>query len=175
MHKTLVLTLSGRDRPGLLEQVAVVVSGHGGSFADSRMVAVGGRIAGLQLVNLPEHGVPALLAGLRELAASLSDFAVDVADGAERVAPGARLTLELIGHDRPGIVREVTEVLARHGVSIEELETRCVPGSFAGGEMFEARARLHLPPGLPGERLRSLLAALAQEMMVDITLEDSHP
>jgi len=173
MHKTLVLTLRGQDRPGLLERLAQVVGGHEGSFAESRTVALGGRLAGLHLVNLPEHQVPGLIGGLRELSASVDDFVVEAAEGDRVAGTGQGLLLELIGLDRPGIVREVTQLLARHGVSIEELETRCVPGSFSGGEMFEARARLRLPPGLSGDRLRALLTALAQEMMVDITLEDS--
>ncbi len=173
MHKTLVLTLRGQDRPGLLERLANVVSSHGGSFAESRTVALGGRLAGLHLVSLPEHSVNALTAGLRELSESLEDFVVEVAIGDNASSTGQRLRLELVGNDRPGIVREVTQLLARHGVSIEEFDTRCVHGSFSGGEMFEARACLCLPAGLSGERLSTLLAALAQEMMVDITLEDS--
>ena len=173
MHKTLVLTLRGQDRPGLLERLATVVTGHGGSFAESRTVALGGRVAGLHLLSLPEQQLPGLLAALRELSAGSEDFVVEAADAGAVSGGGQRLRLELLGHDRPGIVREVTELLARLDVSIEEFETRCVSGSFSGGEMFEARARLCLPPALSDERLRALLAALAQEMMVDITLEDS--
>jgi glycine cleavage system regulatory protein len=172
MHKTLVLTLRGQDRPGLLERLSNVVSGHGGSFTETRTVALGGRIVGIHLVALPEQRAASLLANLKSLSDTVPDFVVEAADSAVAGGAGQRLRLELVGHDRPGIVHEVTQLLARHGVSIEEFETRCVHGSFAGGEMFEARARLCLPPTLDSERLRLLLAALAQEMMVDITLED---
>lgn len=175
MHKTLVLTLRGRDRPGLLERLAALVAAHEGSFTESRVVALGGRLAGLQLASLPAARVAGLLADLRVLSEQAGDFQVEAADGEVALGGGQALRLELVGHDRPGIVREVSQLLARQGVSIEEFETRCVPGSFSGGEMFEARARLRLPPGLAAEQLRALLAALAQEMMIDITLEDSHP
>jgi len=172
MFKTLVLTLRGRDQPGLLERLANVVSGHGGSFSESRTVVLGGRIVGLHLVALPAARVADLLAKLETLSTSLPDFVVDAADGDAAGTPGLRLRLDLVGHDRAGIVHEVTQLLARHAVSIEEFETRVVHGAFAGGEMFEASARLCLPAGLAPAQLRSLLAALAQEMMVDIALEE---
>ena len=172
MYKTLVLTLRGRDQGGLLERLANVVNGHGGSFSETRTVALGGRIVGLHVVALPAARVAALLANLETLSATLPDFVVEATDGDPVGGSGLRLRLDLVGHDRPGIVHEVTQLLARHAVSIEELETRVVHGAFAGGEMFEAGARLCLPPGLAPAQLRSLLAALAQEMMVDITLEE---
>ena len=42
------------------------------------------------------------------------------------------LALELIGPDRPGIVREVSPALAERGVGIEELATEVVSGSWSG-------------------------------------------
>ena len=175
MRTTLVLTVRGHDRPGLIEQLSTVVAAHAGSFAETRMIALGGRVAGLHLVSVPSAQAAALASALRALASTLPEFHVDVDSGVAPVAVGQRLRLELVGLDRPGIVREVTRLLARHGVSIDEFETRCVSGSFAGGELFEVHAHLVLPARLESERLRELLAALAQEMMVDITLEDGKP
>ena len=37
---------------------------------------------------------------------------------------GRHLKLSLVGHDRIGIVREVSQVLARHAVNVEDLTTR---------------------------------------------------
>ena len=39
--------------------------------------------------------------------------------------------------------------------------------------MFKARARLTLPDGLELEQLRRALEALANELMVDLSLEDN--
>ena len=53
--------------------------------------------------------------------------------------------LELVGHDHPGIVRDITQALAGRRVNIEELTTRVVSASFSGERMFEAEARLRVP------------------------------
>jgi glycine cleavage system regulatory protein len=79
--------------------------------------------------------------------------------------------VEAIGHDRPGIVREMTRVLADHGVNIEEFETRVSSASFSAEQMFHARARLAVPERVSDDRLRIALERLGNEMMVDITLE----
>ena len=62
----------------------------------------------------------------------------------------------LIGLDRPGIVRDVSGVLAAKNVSIVELESERVNGSFSGEAMFKARARLKLPSDLDLDELASI-------------------
>ena len=49
------------------------------------------------------------------------------------------LTLEVIGHDRPGIVSEITRVLAWFKINVEELETECGSAPISGEMMFQAR------------------------------------
>jgi glycine cleavage system regulatory protein len=91
---------------------------------------------------------------------------------------GARILfclLELVGLDRPGIIREISHVLAAQNVSIAELESERVNGSFSGEAMFKAKARLTLPDGLDVEELRRSLEALADELMVDLSLNESSP
>ena len=56
-------------------------------------------------------------------------------------------------------------------MNIEELTTRVVSGSFSGESLFEAEARLRVPADVPAEEVRHLLEMLANELMVDISLE----
>ena len=82
------------------------------------------------------------------------------------------LDLEVVGNDHPGIVRDISALLANLGVNVEELRTECVDAPHAGDRLFRATARL-LSPGsvAPGE-LRSRLEALASELMVDVQIRD---
>ena len=82
---------------------------------------------------------------------------------------GTTLRLELLGQDRPGIVRDISRVLAEQQVSITDFETERTSGSFSGEAMFKARALLQLPPGLDDHTLRQALEALANEWMVDLS------
>jgi glycine cleavage system regulatory protein len=82
------------------------------------------------------------------------------------------LKLELVGNDRPGIVRDISRVLAGCGVSIVELDTEIVSGAMSGGDLFQARALLQVPAALATDELRQMLEALANELMVDVALGD---
>ena len=92
-----------------------------------------------------------------------------------RRSPAALCEFELVGLDRPGIIRDISQVLAAQNVSIVELESERVSGSFSGEAMFKAKARLMLPKGLHVEELCRSLEALASELMVDLLLDDKPP
>jgi glycine cleavage system regulatory protein len=61
--------------------------------------------------------------------------------------------------------------LAGRRVNIEELTTRVVSASFSGERLFEAQARLRVPADIPEEQLRATLEILANELMVDLRLD----
>jgi glycine cleavage system regulatory protein len=170
MH--LVLTVIGRDRPGLVSAVSETIAAGGGNWLDTRMASLAGQFAGMLLVAIAPEKADALAASLRKLETQGLRFVIEKSDAPAPTA-GRYLQLELVGLDRPGIIRDISHVLAAQNVSIAELESECVSGSFSGEAMFKAKARLTLPDGLPLEDLRQSLEALAQELMVDLSLDDA--
>lgn len=171
MHTSLVLTVIGPDRPGLVEAIAAVIARHGANWEESRMAQLGGQFAGMLRVTAPEETQDALEDALAGLGSVGLKVTVARAAGAQAQVPKL-LHLNLVGQDRPGIVREIAEALARRGVSIESLETRCVSASMSGEMLFEAEAVLAVPPALAAEELRTALEALANELMVDLDLAE---
>lgn len=171
MITSLVLTVIGPDRPGLVEAIAKVVAAHEANWEESRMAQLAGQFAGMLRVTVAESRQAALEAALAGLAGVGLTVAVARADSAPAAAP-RHLHLGLVGQDRPGIVREIAEALARRGVSIESLETRCVSASMSGETLFEADAVLAVPAVLAADELRSALEALANELMVDLDLAE---
>jgi glycine cleavage system regulatory protein len=166
------LTVIGRDHPGLVAALAERVAAAGGNWLESRMARLAGQFAGILLVEAPEEGVERLLAALRALDAEGLRVTAERGQGDGPPPAAARpLTLELVGHDRPGIVRSIAGTLAAHGVNIEELETAVATGSFSGESLFRARARLQVPAALAAETLQAALEAIGHELMVDVTLE----
>jgi len=165
----LVLTLIGPDRPGLVEAVAERVTSHGGNWLESRMAHLAGHFAGLLHVELPDDRLRALEEALRELEGL--GLRVVVHGGTPPGAENRRtMRLEATGHDHPGIVRDISQVLVRHGVNIAELTTDRLSAPMAGGPLFVARARLEVPPGIDTDRLRRDLETIAHDLMVDLTL-----
>jgi glycine cleavage system regulatory protein len=169
------MTVVGPDRPGIVNLLSDRISAHGGNWLQSRMANLAGQFAGIVLLQLPSARVEALLAALHELEASglrivATRGAADAALQQER-----RLRLELIGHDRPGIVREISHELALRGVSIEELATDCISGSMSGESLVRATAQLKVPAQVETAELRRALEALANDLMVDLTLDETVP
>jgi glycine cleavage system regulatory protein len=169
---SLILTLVGPDRPGLVGLVSEQVAAHGGSWLESRLAQLAGQFAGIVLIEIADGKVEALTLALA--AACGDDLAIMVHPAPGSPLPPAQtvLMLDLLCQDRPGIVRDVTRVLAAAGVNIDELTTNILSGSFSGEQMFHAQARLRLPPAVSTEALRSDLEQLGAELMVDMTLTE---
>ena len=163
---SLILTVVGADRPGLVSALSQAVAARGGSWLESRMARLAGQFAGIVLVDAPEALLDDLPALEREGLRIVGQIAG--AAGSAAAEAGERLALEVVGNDRPGIVRDVTRILADSGVNIEELTTDVEAGSFTGGMLFRATALLRAPTAAAVEAAREGLETLGNELMVDI-------
>ncbi|MBL8529584.1 MAG: ACT domain-containing protein [Burkholderiales bacterium] len=172
MRTSLVLTVIGDDRPGLVSALSDTIAAWDGNWTETRMASLGGKFAGILLVTVPQAKADALIGALRGLEAQSLHLVIQRSNGAAP-AGGRLLVLDLIGQDRPGIVRDISHLLAEHGINIEELDTACVSGSFSGEALFKAQARLRVPRKMATAELRTLLEALANELMVDVSLDEA--
>jgi glycine cleavage system regulatory protein len=167
----LVLTLLGPDRPGLVELVAGVIARHQGNWLESRMTHLAGHFAGLLRAELPEGEVKAALS---ELAALEARGLKVIAESVPRSAPRAAdktMALELVGLDRPGLVREIAQLLATSGVNVEELTTNRTSAPMSGDMLFEAHAHVRVPADTDVAKLRAGLERLANDLVVEIRLD----
>ena len=175
------MTVIGADRPGLVQMVAARVADHGGNWLESRMCRLGGQFAGILRVEVAQQKRDELVNTLRTL--EVDGLRVIIhAEGAPGAptAPDAKLaggdragalaTVELIGHDRPGILRSVSSVFAAHGVNVEELSSERVNAPMDGGLLFQARATVFVPANVKLGAVRADLEKLAADLMVDLKL-----
>ncbi len=165
---SLVLTVIGDDRPGLVSAVSRQVEERGGSWQRSQMARLSGKFAGIALVEVPETAIAALEQSLGELAGlDVRVERIEHADAERDVVP---LHLHLLGQDRAGIVAEISAALAARGVGIDELSTDVREAPMAGGTLFEVEARLSIPRSTSLGDVRADLERLADELMVDLDL-----
>ncbi len=177
MRVPLVLTAIGADRPGIVAELAKLAAACDASWQESRMARVAGQFAGIVALEVPEERYEALEHALHALEAQ--GLRVTIGDAvAAQPAPTtgqSGIVLDLVGHDRDGIVRDVSAILARHAVSIEELETEIEDASMSGERLFRARAHLQLPAAADLDVLRTDLETIADELMVDLSLDSVRP
>jgi len=170
MQIPLVMTLIGPDRTGLVESVARAVAGHGGNWLESRMCRLGGEFAGILRIEIPEEKKSSLLAALQKIPGL--NVVVQPDPKPASATPGRQTKLEIVGHDRPGIVREITRALADAGVNVEEFSSECVSAPMSGETLFKAAARLQLPPGCNEGALKAGLEKIAGDLLVDISFAE---
>jgi glycine cleavage system regulatory protein len=169
MLATLVMTVIGADRPGLVQLVATRVADHGGNWLESRMCHLGGQFAGLLRVEVAAERVDELVGALHRLEKDGLRVLVHAEGvGAAAKAAGAVAIVEVVGQDRPGILRSVSGVFAAHGVNVEELSSERVSAPMGGGTLFQARATVLVPAAVSVAALRGDLENIAADLMVDV-------
>jgi glycine cleavage system regulatory protein len=173
MSTSLVLTVIGNDRSGIVESLSQTIADHDGSWMESRMARLAGKFAGVLRVSVPKANADALTTAL--LAEDSQGLSV-IVERAPVEPPGVAfraLDLQLVGQDRPGIVHEIAHAVAEVKGTIDEMNSRVVDATMSGETLFQAEAKLRVPAAVPLDELRGVLEALADELMVDITLDET--
>lgn len=169
-----VVTAFGPDRPGIVAAVTGVLVQHGANLADTAMTDLAGQFAMVLVIDVPdEEAAPALE---EALAAGTEGLGLTVAvrplaAGPAEVVPepeGTAWSVSLYGADQPGIVHRVTTVLAERRANIVDLTTRVIGTPDA--PVYVMLLQVALPAGSDAEELRSALAALADDLRVEVHL-----
>lgn len=156
----------GDDRPGLTRSLADAIVEAGGNWLESHFARLGGKFVGSVLVELSEEQFGQLESAAASMDASGFHVSLMPSSEAGRVI-GRELGFELVGRDRPGIVREVAAALASLDVNIEELESGTEAGAMSGEMLFRASARVQIPEGTSITQVREVLEQISGEIMVD--------
>ena len=166
MKSYLVMTVLGNDRPGLVSSLADTVASHGGNWLESRMARLAGQFAGIVRIECAPDTVDALIHELQ--IPGLTITAVRELED----EPAARRTLvvDVVGNDRPGIVRELSAAVANAGGNIEELTTGLESAPMSGHPMFRAHGIVSIPENTATEVLVAAIEKLGGDLTVDLSL-----
>lgn len=172
MNRSIVLTVVADDHPGIVEELSDVLATHGGNWTESSMMTLAGKFAGILLAHVPEDRVESFLQVLDSLEIGGIEIVAQRSETPPRPEGTREFSIELVGQDHPGIVYDITSVLARLGINVLELETTVQSASMSGESLFIAHARILVPETVSLEELRDEMEDLANELMVDIELEE---
>ena len=172
MQIPLVMTIIGPDRTGLVESVARTVAEHGGNWLESRMCRLGGEFAGILRIEIPSERKAPLLVALQDLQANGLQIVIRDDKPVSISAPSRNTKLEIVGGDRPGIVREITSALARANVNVEEFFSEVISAPMSGETLFKASVRLQLPENCDVAALKKDLEKIAADLLVDVSFAE---
>ena len=173
MQNPLVMTIMGKDRTGLVESLARLIADNGGNWLESRMCRLGGEFAGILRIHVPKDKEQMLVQALHALQ---SEGLAVIIRPDETISPAGQAkgaSLNLIGQDRPGIIFQISSVLANHNINVEELETQCFSAPMSGEMIFTAIARLQIPASCVMADVRKELEEIGGELMVDVSFTET--
>jgi len=173
MKETLVLTIVGADHPGIVNLISKTVSEHAGNWHESRMAHLAGQFAGLMRAQVPSNRYEDLRVALEALSSEGLHVTVvrDTAPEAVEDVDMQSLGLEVTGSDHSGIVRDITAVLAKHGVNVEELTTELSPAPMSSHTLFKASAKLNASKGLDLDELQDELESLSHDLIIELSVQ----
>ncbi len=129
------MTVLGADRPGLVSSPVATVASHGGNWLESRMTRLAGQFAGVARIKCATDVADALIRKLQ----TPGDPGLSI------LAVCRILVVDVVGHDRPGIVRELSAAVVNAGGSIEELTTSLESVPMSGHPIFRAHGIVSIP------------------------------
>lgn len=168
MKSYLIMTVLGSDRPGLVNSLADTVAQHGGNWLESRMARLAGQFAGIVRIECPSGNVEGLLAELKS--PGIQGLTVQaVRETVEEPVTRRTLIVDVVGNDRPGIVRELSAAIANAGGNVEELTTGLESAPMSGHPMFRARGVISIPENAETSVLTNAIEGLGGDLTVDIS------
>lgn len=162
------MTVLAADRPGLVSILSETIAMHGGNWQESRMAHLAGQFAGILRVECP----PTRSAELLESLAKLEDQGISVLtrrEATEVPAPRETLALDVVGNDRPGIIRALSAAITTAGANVEDLVTSLESAPMSGHPIFHATGRVSLARDRDLAGLISAIEGLGPDLSVSIT------
>jgi glycine cleavage system regulatory protein len=168
MQTSIVMTVLGKDRPGLVNALAHTVASRGGNWLESRMARLAGQFAGIVRIECPAEAVDFLITDLQD-PEQFGLTILAVREEAEVVQSSRTLIVDVLGNDRPGIVRELSAAIARAGGNIEELTTGLESAPMSGHPMFRAHGIISIPENIESSALTAAIENLGGDLTVDVS------
>lgn len=165
----MILSAVASDRPGLTQALAEAVHEASGNWLESHLSRLGGTYVGSVLVEIDDEAVARLSDAVSNV--DSSGLHVSIAPAGEVAeADGYPLSIEVVGQDRPGIVRQITTVLSLLGANIEDFSSTTRQGAWSGEPIFTAVVRARIPQEVAFDAVQSALEAISGEIMVELTI-----
>ena len=177
MRRWFALSAIGRDRPGIVADLAGLIFESDCNLEDSSMTILGSEFAVLLLLSGEGEDVERRLSSgckrlewEKRLTVFFRPLEGDTA--VQRDTRARTMECAVTGVDKAGIVARVARTLAEHGVNITALQTQSRPGAESGTPMFTMRVTMDVPRDVDRRALATRLEQVAAELHVELTLTE---
>ncbi len=171
------LSAIGKDRPGIVADVAGLIYECGGNLEDSSMTLLGTQFALLILLSgSGEEFQYCLSTRCKKLEweKRLTIFLTPIEESKSLSASKElkeNYELSTTGMDRMGIVYHVSRLLADYEINITDMHTKAMPSPESGTPLFTMKILLQVPENLSYAGLVEKLNRLGETLAIDISLK----
>jgi len=173
MQKHLLLSVTSEDKPGVVEKLSSTIEACGGNWLESRLANLRGRFVGMIWVEIPESRDGELSAALGQLSGEGINVDAEDDQSIDTPPPQRLLAFYVVGPDRSGIIKEVSQALSASGINVESLETSLISAAYSGEPIFEARGEVSAPPEIDLADIEEKLITISDELGLTIDLESN--
>ena len=172
MRTSIVLTLTGPDRVGIVEDVTRILLAADANVETSRMAHLGGEFAILMLLSMPAERIDHIdeaFADLTERGYTVSTHET-VREHARPHTGWSPYRIEVRGADHEGIIHDIAQGLSRSGINIESMETGTIAAPVSGTPLFTMRAVVAVPHSLGEAEWMTELEEACGQANVDVAI-----
>ncbi|MFT5571741.1 MAG: glycine cleavage system regulatory protein [Cryomorphaceae bacterium] len=165
----IVITLFAKDSPGIVRKVSDAVLENDGNWLESSLSRLCGQFAGIVHIAINSGEKAGLIGAFAQLESDGIHITVQDSSGLVTESEEVNALQILVeANDRPGIVEEISAVLAQLQVNVESMDTECESASMAGYSLFRAHMFLALPESLTEDDLEQALEKVSDDLMVSV-------
>ncbi len=170
----IILTVLGKDRPGIVADVTEVLYKTGCNIEDSSMTILEGEFAMLLVVSLADKMSEADLKKKYAALTERSDLYINMKDFTDVMPKGTvpepkNYVISVIGADKPGIVYQVSKVLAQHHANITDVETKRI--GKGDRVVYAMILEANIPVNVKIADLENEFSELSKKLSVDVTIK----
>lgn len=173
MAATVVLTGVGRDRVGIVAELAQLLYELGCNLLDSSMTLLRGEFA---LILMVELNATTTIADLEtklttienQLGMKIHVRELSPEELQEPESEQNAFIVSVYGADKPGIVAHITRALAHRSLNITDVQTKSTGGA---SKIFVMILEVTGPAAMTATALQQDLKAIASELNVDVSVQ----
>jgi len=166
------LTIVGRDRPGIVSQVAEILFKQGCNLADSSCSILGGQFAMILILGHPEfinrESFGNAFKPLEDADLTVALRVLKPGGEVRSYIEGDLCMISVYGADKPGIVYRVANVLGEKKINITDLNTKLV--GTEDRPVYVMVIEAALPEGVEEKDVDNWLSPTRDELQVDISV-----
>jgi len=169
MLDQIVLSFIGADKPGLVKRLADIISSKGGNWMESNLSQLAGKFTGIVLISVSAQNSDSLCKALHDLSSEEFKILTELTSAHES-AKTMELALHILGPDRPGIVKSISQALEQNKINVKQMESKITSAAMSGDPMFEAEAIIQVADQIDIDALLVDINNISMELGIDIDL-----